>query len=161
MSNTVKLLERVRMTTPNKSKEQTAKALGIDRGNLNGMYHKKRYPNPMHCMEISKITAIPLQDVLAYIAADKARSEDTKEAVRMKLPRLLPTAGLAIACLVGAFATEGESRHRSPHLAQATPHEVRIIDRVLNSLRKKLHRSVGLLLKIRPITQAESFAATA
>lgn len=161
MNNSIRLLERVRMTTPNKSKEQTAKALEMDPSVLRGIYREVRYPNPMHCMEISTITAIPLQDVLAYVAADKARSEDTKDAVRTKLPRLLPTAGLAIACIVGGMTQLGIDRAQAGELAQSTPSEVRIIDSLVKCLRKIALRSQHLLLNIRAITQPELLAATA
>jgi hypothetical protein len=133
MNNSIHLLERVRATTPNKSKGQTAMILGIERANLSRMYRGEGYPNGLHCAEIAKITGIPLQDVITYVAEDKAKSDATKQLVRQRLPRLLPTTGLALACIVGGQLLLGMERAQAGELAQNGTHEVRIIDIMTNS----------------------------
>lgn len=107
------------MTTPNKSREQTAKALGIDASNLRRMYRGKGYPNHINCLEIARITGIDAQSVLAYVGADKAKTEEKRALALQRLPRLLPTIGFTFAAIVGATLLVGGRNLKDADFAQS------------------------------------------
>jgi hypothetical protein len=145
MNNSIMLIERVRLTTPNQSKEQTAAALHMPTSTLRGIYNEKRYPNAMHCTLIAEITRIDLAHVLAYVAADKARSEETRASVSNKLPRLHPAAAVAIAALagfIGSTDANAKELEKALYLRSLESAQVMQMDSVY-IMRKKLRKTWG------------------
>lgn len=112
MNYTIRLLERVRAAVPPHSKNAVARAINADEANVRRYYKGKGFPNGLSQIQIAKILGIPLDDVIKYIAADKAKTEDGKKAAEALLPRILPTAGLTLACIVGGFITSGKAYAR-------------------------------------------------
>ena len=75
MSNTLKLIERIRSTTETGTDYAVAKALGITQSNLIEIKKGKRWPGPKAQVRMSELLKIELKDIVAFIGEDKATSE--------------------------------------------------------------------------------------
>lgn len=75
MSNTLKLIERVRSMTEAGTDYAVAKALGMTQSNLIEIKKGKRWPGPKSQIAMSDLLKIDLKDIVAFINEDKATSE--------------------------------------------------------------------------------------
>lgn len=79
MSNTLKLIERIRSTTETGTDYAIAKALGMTQSNLIEIKKGKRWPSLKSQIRIAELLKIDLKDVVALINEDKAKT-DTERA---------------------------------------------------------------------------------
>lgn len=75
MSNTLKLIERVRSTTHSGTDYAVAKALGMQQSYLIEINKGHRFPGQKAQMTMATILNVDLRDIVALINEDKAKSE--------------------------------------------------------------------------------------
>jgi len=75
MSNTLKLIERVRSTTETGTNYAVAKALGMNPSNFMRVLSGKNWPGPAAQLRMAELLRIDLRDIVALINEDKAKSE--------------------------------------------------------------------------------------
>lgn len=151
MSNTIALLERIRETVPRQSKGSLGNALNIERGNLNQMYRRKRYPNALQMIAMAKILKMDAEEVAALVAEDKARTPATREEARRHAPRLPPAAAVALALIAGFSYDAHHSAFAGTQVADSVTeiYIMRTWRRLLRRLRPRQH--LNLLSHLRDL----------
>lgn len=90
MNRSVELVERIRLTTAKRSDYATAKALGLSQSNLREVLKGKRGLGTESIVRASEILNAPLDQLLAEVEADRARTPEKKAFWAQRCPRLLP-----------------------------------------------------------------------
>lgn len=118
MSNTLKLIERVRSTTETGTDYAVAKALDMSQSTLIEIKKGKRWPGQKSQLRMSDVLKIDLKDIVALINEDKAKSERERAHWRSVCPEAihswLDAAGKTAAAIVIATSltlTWGITRH--------------------------------------------------
>jgi hypothetical protein len=112
MSETLKLLDRVRRALPAKSNYAMAKALQTSQSDLNKVLAGKHGLSLKSLVRVAEITGIPLLDVISITQEEIAKTPANKAFWGQRSPRVSTTAAVAALAffVVGGLTMEGRAQ---------------------------------------------------
>ena len=112
------LLDRTKNAAGITSDYALAKTLRINKGRVSAYYSGKEAPNEFACLQISQITGIPLDIVIATVKAESEKDESRREAWENYMKRL---GGIAASFLAGLMIVGQAGIEKGIQLALLSP----------------------------------------
>jgi len=99
MSNTAKLLDKARELCVPATDYRLAKTLGVSAGRMSN-WRRGKFPDNEAAFKLADLLGIPATEVIAYIEADRAKTDQQRSFWSAHLSRALPSIAIASAGLL-------------------------------------------------------------
>lgn len=156
MSDTLKLIERVRAVTQTGTDYAVAKALEMDQSYLILVKKGKRFPGMKAQLKMAELLGIDLKDIVAVINGDKADNEADRAYWRSlwseRLHQALAGASTTAAGVLIALALYMQSAPSSAAPYGATRHAIHYAHWLRRLVARFKWRSQGVLTPWTPVT---------